>query len=85
MASRRQHFIQRREAVGHTQESLAEALGVDRTSIDRGESGRCTPQPWMRHKLAGALRVFLDQLAVLLTAHQVSPTASSPTSTSPSW
>ncbi|MER7793016.1 helix-turn-helix transcriptional regulator [Streptomyces sp. NPDC097640] len=57
----------------HTQESLAEALGVDRTTIGRWESGRATPQPWMRPKLAKALRTSLDQLAVLLSPPQGEP------------
>lgn len=66
MASRRSRLIQRREAVGHTQESLAEALDVDRTTVGRWESGRGTPQPWMRPKLARALGLSADQLAALL-------------------
>ncbi|MGO4429987.1 helix-turn-helix domain-containing protein, partial [Streptomyces sp. MCAF7] len=83
MASRRRHFIQRREAVGHTQESLAEALGVDRTSVGRWESGRSTPQPWMRAKLATALRVSLDELAVLLSTPQGNPAPVHPVSHAP--
>ncbi|MFJ2867113.1 helix-turn-helix transcriptional regulator [Kitasatospora sp. NPDC087314] len=68
MAPRRHQFVQRREAVGHTQESLAEAVQVDRTTVGRWESGRCTPQPWMRPKLARVLRISVDQLAELLGA-----------------
>ncbi|MER7848908.1 helix-turn-helix transcriptional regulator [Kitasatospora sp. NPDC096077] len=66
MASRRSRLIQRREAVGHTQESLAEALAVDRTTVGRWESGRGAPQPWMRPMLARALGLSADQLADLL-------------------
>ncbi|MBC3843609.1 helix-turn-helix transcriptional regulator [Streptacidiphilus sp. 4-A2] len=66
MATRRHRLIERREAVGHTQESLAAAMDVDRTTVGRWESGRGTPQPWMRPKLARALRVNADQLAQLL-------------------
>ncbi|WP_162002465.1 helix-turn-helix transcriptional regulator [Streptomyces sp. CB01881] len=68
MASKRHQFVQRREAVGHTQESLAEAVQVDRTTVGRWETGRSTPQPWMRPKLARALKVSVDQLAALLSA-----------------
>ncbi len=68
MASRRSRLIQRRAAVGHTQESLAEALDVDRTTVGRWESGRGSPQPWMRPKLARALKISADQLADLLEA-----------------
>ncbi|MFD0883972.1 helix-turn-helix transcriptional regulator [Streptosporangium algeriense] len=66
MSTRRLQLIQRREAIGHTQESLAEALQVDRTTIGRWESGRGAPQPWMRPKLARALKVSAEQLATLL-------------------
>ncbi|MFF3069938.1 helix-turn-helix transcriptional regulator [Kitasatospora sp. NPDC057936] len=68
MASKRSRLIQRREAVGHTQESLAEAVDVDRTTVGRWESGRSAPQPWMRPKLARALKLTVDQLADLLKA-----------------
>ncbi|MEV4557241.1 helix-turn-helix transcriptional regulator [Kitasatospora sp. NPDC049285] len=66
MAPRRSRLVQRREAVGHTQESLAEVLQVDRSTVGRWESGRGTPQPWMRPRLARALRLSVDQLAYLL-------------------
>lgn len=80
MASKRSRLIQRREAVGHTQESLAEAVDVDRTTVGRWESGRSAPQPWMRPKLARALKLTVDQLADLLKApttavEEVPPTA----------
>ncbi|MBT2401711.1 helix-turn-helix transcriptional regulator [Streptomyces sp. ISL-100] len=68
MAGKRTRFIQRRKAVGHTQETLAEALGVDRTTIGRWESGRGEPQVWMRPKLAQTLQVSLDELSDLLAA-----------------
>jgi transcriptional regulator with XRE-family HTH domain len=70
MAARRYQLVQRREAVGHTQESLAAAMNVDRTTVGRWESGRGAPQPWMRPKLAQALRVNADQLDALLTPAQ---------------
>ncbi|WP_051942792.1 helix-turn-helix domain-containing protein [Streptacidiphilus rugosus] len=66
MATRRPRLIERRKAVGHTQESLAEAMEVDRTTVGRWESGHAAPQPWMRPKLAGTLDVTVDQLAELL-------------------
>ena len=65
MATRRPRLIERRKAVGHTQESLAEAMGVDRTTVGRWESGHAAPQPWMRPKLAGVLDITVDQLAEL--------------------
>jgi transcriptional regulator with XRE-family HTH domain len=66
MATRRPRLIERRKAVGHTQESLAEAMEVDRTTVGRWESGQAAPQPWMRPKLAGVLDITVDQLAQLL-------------------
>lgn len=67
MAGRRGRFSQRRKAVGFTQESLAEKLRVDRTTVVRWERGECQPQPWLRRRLASALDVSLDELDSLLT------------------
>ena len=66
MATKRHALIKRREAVGHTQETLAAAMDVDRTTVGRWESGRAIPRPWMRPKLARQLRVNADQLDKLL-------------------
>ncbi|MEV4720290.1 helix-turn-helix transcriptional regulator [Micromonospora noduli] len=63
---RRQRLALRRKAVGHTQESLAEKLGVDRTTIVRWERGESAPQPWVRLGLAEALQATADQLDELL-------------------
>ncbi|WP_432746656.1 helix-turn-helix domain-containing protein [Streptomyces sp. JH002] len=67
MAARRDRFARHRQAVGLTQEALAGLLGVDRSTIVRWESGRATPQPWMRPRLARALRVNAEALDSLLT------------------
>lgn len=65
----------RRVVAGYTQEGLAEALGVDRTTIGRWERGAQLPQPWQRPDLARLLGVTLEQLDVLLrpqsAAHEV--------------
>jgi transcriptional regulator with XRE-family HTH domain len=53
--------------VGHTQESLAEKLGVDRTTVVRWERAESEPQPWVRPRLADALGVSPDELSGLLT------------------
>ena len=73
-----------RRAAGHTQESLAEFLGVDRCTVARWEQSRRRPHPWMRPKLATALKVTTDRLTTLLceddqsvpipTAHTAGPT-----------
>lgn len=67
MALRRRQLARRRKSVGHTQESLAAKLGVDRTTVVRWERAESEPQPWVRPGLADALDVSLDQLADLLT------------------
>lgn len=67
MARKRQGFAQRRKAVGHTQESFAERVGVERTTVARWETGDAEPQPWIRPKIARALQISADQLDHLLT------------------
>lgn len=64
---KRHQFVQQREAQGFTQESLAEQLGVDRTTVARWEAGRSRPQPWLRRRLAGVLNVTIVELDRLLS------------------
>lgn len=70
MAHQRNGLAVRRRAVGLTQEALAERMQVDRSTVARWESGRTTPQPWMRPRLARLLRVDADGLNDLLTVRQ---------------
>src|SRR5215469_5138491 len=63
---RRQRLARRRKALGLTQESLAELLDVERSTVIRWERGETEPLPWMRPKLATALRVSADRLEELL-------------------
>ncbi|NEA47839.1 helix-turn-helix transcriptional regulator [Streptomyces sp. SID10815] len=67
MAHQRNGLALRRRAVGLTQEALAERMQVDRSTVTRWESGRTSPQPWMRPRLARLLRVDADGLDDLLT------------------
>ncbi|MGH3839378.1 MAG: helix-turn-helix transcriptional regulator, partial [Pseudonocardiaceae bacterium] len=67
MAPRRQRLSQRRKTVGLTQESLAQRLGVERSTVVRWEAGDTKPLPSIRPKVARALRVSTDQLAELLS------------------
>lgn len=67
MARRRQRLAERRQAVGLTQEALAERLGVDRSTIVRWEAGTASPQAWMRPSLAAAIHITIDELDSLLT------------------
>jgi transcriptional regulator with XRE-family HTH domain len=78
MASRRQELSQRRKAVGFTQESLAEHLGVERSTVIRWEAGDSEPLPSIRPNLARALQVSIDQLAELLTTSDSAATTQVP-------
>ncbi|MEV6691431.1 helix-turn-helix transcriptional regulator [Micromonospora sp. NPDC051196] len=75
MPSKRHRLAQRRKTVGHTQESLAEKLGVDRTTVVRWERGESEPQPWVRPRLADALGVLPDELSGLLADVGVAETS----------
>lgn len=61
----------RRRTVGLTQESLAERLKVDRSTVARWESGHTSPQPWMRPRLARLLHVDAEGLDGLLAVGPV--------------
>src|SRR4051812_15851540 len=66
MSGKRPQFAQARKMAGHTQESLAEHLEIDRTTVARWELGDTEPLPYIRPRLAAALRVTLETLADLL-------------------
>ncbi|GLW14943.1 helix-turn-helix transcriptional regulator [Streptomyces kronopolitis] len=66
MAVKRHGFVRRRRALGFTQESLAEALGVERSTVRRWESGDSSPLPYQRPRLARLLRVEAAELEGLL-------------------
>lgn len=67
MALRRHGLSQRRKAVGFTQESFAERLGVERSTVVRWEAGDTEPLPWIRPKMAEALHVSIDRFDQLIT------------------
>jgi hypothetical protein len=52
--------------MGFTQQSLAEHLGLERSTVGRWERGTGTPQPWNQPYLAEALGLSRDALADLL-------------------
>ena len=81
MAAKRQLLAQRRKAVGFSQEALAGALDVERSTVVRWESGETEPLPWIRPKLARALGVSVDQLDELLG--RAGPAALSPLEAEP--
>ena len=68
MEGKRRRLAARRRALGFTQESLAERLGVHPITVRRWEIGGVgEPQPWVRPKLAELLRVSAEQLDELLS------------------
>jgi transcriptional regulator with XRE-family HTH domain/tetratricopeptide (TPR) repeat protein len=78
MAGKRTRLIQRRKSLGFTQESLAAALEVDRTTIERWENGRRAPQPWVRPRLARELQLSVIDLDGLINAPDTDGRARNP-------
>ncbi|MGH4011483.1 MAG: helix-turn-helix domain-containing protein [Pseudonocardiaceae bacterium] len=64
--TKRARLARARKAAGHTQESFAEALGVDRSTVVRWEAGDHEPLPYIRPKMAHLLAVSRDELNELL-------------------
>ena len=60
-------LVQRRKALGLTQEALAELVAVGRSTVVRWERGESEPLPSVRPRLARALKVSADLLESLLT------------------
>ncbi|MBV9163788.1 MAG: helix-turn-helix domain-containing protein [Pseudonocardiales bacterium] len=67
---KRRALAQRREVVGHSQETVARLVGVEPTTVGRWERGETSPQPWCRPKLAEALGVSLEELDTMLAEGQ---------------
>ncbi|MFJ8000164.1 helix-turn-helix domain-containing protein [Streptomyces sp. NPDC096310] len=66
MAGKRKRLAQRRKTCGHSQETFAQALGVDRTTVQRWERGDVGPQPHQRPRIAKLLQVDSEELDALL-------------------
>ncbi|WOI59050.1 helix-turn-helix domain-containing protein [Streptomyces fradiae] len=71
-------LAERRRTLGYSQERLAQSVGVDRTTVGRWESGRITPQPAQRRRLAAALGIGLRELDVLLSPPQAGQSDAAP-------
>ena len=74
--TRRDGLARRRAAMGFTQKTLAERLGIERSTVGRWERGTMTPLPWNQPNLANALELSPEALAELL--RNDGPTTSSP-------
>ncbi|WP_078960258.1 helix-turn-helix domain-containing protein [Streptomyces sp. NRRL WC-3618] len=79
MAGKRQRLAQRRKASGYTQEQFADALKVDRTTVQRWEKGEVAPQPHQRPKMAKLLELTSGELDELLASDSL------PTAPVPAW
>ncbi|MCU1680251.1 MAG: putative transcription factor, like protein [Amycolatopsis sp.] len=66
MTKRRDALAARREALGFTQETFAQELGVELSTVGRWERGVLTPQPWRRSNVAKVLKLSLEELDSLL-------------------
>ncbi|WP_231644907.1 helix-turn-helix transcriptional regulator [Sciscionella sediminilitoris] len=64
----RRAFATARKAAGHTQESLAGMLHIDRSTVIRWEAGETTPVAYLWPKLAHSLGVSHERLQDLLAA-----------------
>lgn len=70
---RRTGLAAARKAAGHTQESLAAALHIDRSTVIRWEAGDYAPLPYIRPKLARLLNQTPEQLATLIDVPTAEP------------
>jgi transcriptional regulator with XRE-family HTH domain len=70
---RRTGLVAARKAAGYTQEGLAEALCVERSTVTRWEAGLHVPVPYLWPKLAKLLGITGERLAELLTVDEQAP------------
>lgn len=73
MTSKRRRLAECRKACGFNQEEFAEAVGVDRSTVQRWENGKTDPQPWQRPKIAKVLEITASALDALLIPDTYAP------------
>ncbi|MEU7584454.1 helix-turn-helix transcriptional regulator [Streptomyces sp. NPDC041068] len=66
-------LVRRWKALGYSQERLAQALGVDTTTVGRWGRGQVEPQAYIRPRLAERLQVTLAELDELLKPEAPEP------------
>jgi transcriptional regulator with XRE-family HTH domain len=72
---KRVRLVERRKAMGLSQERLAEAVGVDTSTVARWERGETEPLAVHRPRMAEALKVTAEHVGELLTGYDSSRTA----------
>lgn len=77
---RRETLVALRLHVGHTQETLATAVGTTPRNVRRWESGENTPRPYMRRLLATELQCEITELSALLVDTDATGESGHPTS-----
>jgi transcriptional regulator with XRE-family HTH domain len=85
VTAKRRALAERREIVGHSQETLARIVGVEPTTVGRWERGETSPQPWSRPRLADALTVSVEELNNMLTDGHTAEDGQSRSSSEPQW
>lgn len=78
VARRRLQLAIARKAAGYTQETLAEVLYVDRSTVNRWEAGLHAPVPYLWPKLAKLLGVTRERLIELLVVDEPVPPVAHP-------
>jgi transcriptional regulator with XRE-family HTH domain len=67
MAAKRAGLARARKAAGYTQEQFAVEIDVDRSTVHRWENGVTEPLPYLHPKIAGKLRLSLQEFRDLLS------------------
>ncbi|GHH32107.1 helix-turn-helix domain-containing protein [Lentzea cavernae] len=75
MAKPRKGLAARRMAMGYSQESFAELLGVTPGTVGRWEQGRSKPEVWLQPRLRKALTLSVQELVDLLNPQAESTAA----------
>jgi transcriptional regulator with XRE-family HTH domain len=74
MAARRR-LITRRRDLGLSQEDIAAALGVERSTVGRWDSGETAPALWLRPRLAKLLEITRTELGDMIAEADDRPAA----------